>query len=86
MAFVGINHLDASDDAAGFQREVGVSYPSGYDPDGAVAREWAVMGLPTTIVVDSGGRIVARRLGEVSEDELLGLLAEALDIDVGGRS
>lgn len=86
VAFVGINHLDASEDAADFQRAVGASYPSGHDPDGAVAREWAVMGLPTTIVVDSDGRIVARRLGEVSEDELLGLLAESLDVDVGGRS
>ena len=81
VAFVGVNHQDARDSAAEFEREVGVRYPSGWDPDGGVARKFGVAGLPTSVLVDAKGRIVARRLGEVSERELLDLVARAFGID-----
>ena len=86
VAFVGINHQDGRSPAAEFEHDVGVRYPSGYDPGGAVARDFGVVGLPTTVLVDARGRIVARRLGEVTEDELLALVADAFDVDTGGGS
>lgn len=81
VGFVGINHLDTGEAASLFEREVGVTYPSGFDPDGAVARDYGVAGLPTTVLVDIEGRIVARRLGEISETELLRLVDEAFGMD-----
>jgi len=84
VAFVGVNHQDGRSPAAEFEREVGVTYPSGYDPDGAVARDFGVVGLPTTVLVDARGRIVARSLGELTENELDELVAEAFGIDAGG--
>lgn len=84
VAFVGINHLDGREPAAEFEREVGVGYPSGYDPEGAVAALYGVIGLPTTMLVGADGRIVARRLGEISEDELLRLTVEAFGPAVVG--
>ena len=84
VVFLGVNHQDGRIPAAEFEREVGVTYPSGSDPDGAVARDFGVVGLPTTVLVDAGGRIVARSLGEVTEDELVELIAEAFGIDSGG--
>jgi len=77
VAFVGINHQDGRTPAAEFQQDVGVSYPSGYDPDGGVARAYGVLGLPTTVLVDARGRIVGRRLGELTEAELADLLESA---------
>ena len=77
VGFVGVNHQDGADAAADFERQVGVTYPSGRDSDGGVARAYGVLGLPTTVLVDPRGRIVARRLGEVNEAELLALLQEA---------
>lgn len=77
VAFVGVNYQDERSAAAEFQRAAAVRYPSGTDPDGEVGRRYGVMGLPTTVLVDAGGRIVGRRLGEVSERELLDLVARA---------
>jgi len=81
VVFVGVNHQDGRTPAAEFEQEVGVTYPSGSDPDGAVARDFGVVGLPTTVLVDARGRIVARSLGEVTEGELDELIAEAFGID-----
>ena len=79
----GINHQDGRSPAAEFQDEVEVRYPSGYDPDGAVARNFGVVGLPTTVLVDASGQMVGRRLREVSEEELLALVG-AFRSDPGG--
>jgi len=84
VRFVGINHQDGATAAADFEVDVGVTYPSGHDPDGGVARDYGVLGLPTTVLVDASGRIVARTLGEVTEDELADLLVEAFGIDISG--
>ena len=84
VRFVGINHQDGATAAAEFQRDVGVTYPSGHDPDGAVARDYGVLGLPTTVLVDASGRIVARRLGEVTDDELARLIADAFKVPASG--
>ena len=84
--FVGINHRDGRTSATAFERDVGVGYPSGFDPDGGVARRFGVVGLPTTVFVDARGRIVARQLGEITDDELLELVAEAFGITTGDPS
>ena len=86
VAFVGVNHQDGQSPAAEFEREVGVTYPSGYDPDGAVARDFGVVGLLTTVLVDASGRIVARSLGELTENELDDLITDAFGIGEGGGS
>lgn len=85
VAFVGVNHQDGRTPAAEFERKVGVAYPSGYDPDGVVALDYGLVGLPTTVLVDAAGQIVARRIGEVTEDQLLGLVADAFGVDARRR-
>ena len=77
VAFVGINHQDDPAAAGEFEREVGVRYASGADPTGDVARQYGARGLPTTVLVDARGDIVARQLGEITEDELLELVRRA---------
>jgi len=84
VAFVGVNHQDGQGPAAEFEREAGVTYPSGSDLDGGVARDFGVVGLPTTVLVDARGRIVARSLGELTDSELAELIAEAFGIHRGG--
>lgn len=80
VVFVGINHQDIAADAAEFERNVGVTYPSGHDPGGDVARAYGVLGLPTTVFVDQSGRIVARRPGEITDEKLDRLLVAAFDV------
>lgn len=70
VTFIGVNHQDSREAALAFLDETGATYPSGYDPDGDVARRYGLFGLPTTILVAADGEIVATRTGEVTAAEL----------------
>lgn len=45
-------------------REGGFRLPILQDPNGAIAARYAVTGVPTTIAIDSNGRVVSRKIGE----------------------
>ena len=83
VAFVGINDQDDESPAETFDAITGGGYPSGFDADGEVGKQYALYGLPTTIFVAADGTIVGRRLGEMSDAELRDLIMSAFDIDVG---
>jgi len=79
VAFVGVNHQDSRDDALRFLRETGVSYRSGFDPAGDVARRYGLYGMPTTVFISADGRIIATRTGEISRTELTNRVRELSD-------
>jgi cytochrome c biogenesis protein CcmG, thiol:disulfide interchange protein DsbE len=67
LRVVGLNTADRPDSALRFLREAAAdALPVVSDPDGRHAVAWAVRGIPETIVVDRGGRLVARQQGEVT--------------------
>ncbi len=70
VAFVGVNHQDGKSGARDLLDETGVTYASGYDPDGSVARLFALFGLPSTVFISADGRVVGKRTGEMSESDL----------------
>lgn len=70
VAFVGVNHQDTRDLAIELLDETGVGYPSGYDPDGSVARDYGLFGMPTTIFIEADGELLERRTGEISGKDL----------------
>lgn len=70
VAFVGIDHQDRREDALDLLAETGVTYPTGYDPAGDVARAYGLFGMPTTVFISVDGEILARRTGEIDADEL----------------
>ena len=82
VRFVGVNHQDNREDAVEFAAAAGLSYPSGSDPAGDVARRVGLRGMPTTLFVDSEGRILERRTGEMTE----ATLAKTIDRLFGPRS
>ena len=80
-AFVGINIRDNQRAAAeAFVRSFEVPYPSIYDPNGEQLLLFAGIlpanGIPTTLVIDTEGRIAARVVGEVSKTTLVGLIED----------
>ena len=78
VAFLGINHQDSRDDALDLLRETGVQYPNGHDPQGRVAHDYGVFGMPTTVFISADGEILARRTGEIHADELERSIKEVL--------
>lgn len=76
LAFVGVNYKDRRNDALAFAHKTGVPYSSVVDRDGALAARYGVFGLPTTIFIDSRGRIAGRYLGEMKGGTLDRLLRQ----------
>ena len=70
VTFIGVNHQDQRDGALEFLRETGVTYRSGFDPQGSTARDYGAFGLPTTYFITASDRIVATKTGEMTDAEL----------------
>ena len=81
VQFVGINTYDTADIADAFQRSHGITYPSILDAKSGQAmlalRGVAPQATPTTIVLDTEGRVAARASGVVSAVTLSDLLDDA---------
>lgn len=79
--FVGINIRDAEpEQAQAFVRAFDVPYPSIFDPQGQQLLKFAGTlppnGIPTTLVIDTEGRIAARVVGVVSRTTLVQLVED----------
>jgi cytochrome c biogenesis protein CcmG, thiol:disulfide interchange protein DsbE len=70
VQFLGIDLLDNRSGAQAFIRDLGMSYPSLFDPSGAVRDSLGLFAPPVTLFYDSRGRLVATSYGEISETDL----------------
>lgn len=74
VRLVGVNSKDSKANARAFVRNFDMSYPSLYDQPGEVALAFRdtvpPSALPSTIVIDSQGRVGGRILGEASYGQL----------------
>jgi len=75
VAMLGINVADGKSQAVPFAQELGFTWPSIADQGQALYREFRLIGLPSTFVVDAQGRVVYRKIGEVTQDELTAAVA-----------
>ncbi|ROQ96558.1 thiol-disulfide isomerase/thioredoxin [Streptomyces sp. 2132.2] len=84
VAFVGINTRDSSkQNAASFEENFGITYPSLYDPDGKLLLRFPAgtlnpQAIPSTIVLDKQGRVAARTLVAISEQQLRSMIDPVL--------
>ena len=70
VAFVGVDTNDTRGAALSFLHEFDVTYPSVYDPHGTAATAYGLFGLPTTVFVSPGGRILERTVGVLTSGSL----------------
>jgi len=78
FAPVSVNVGETKAVAAEFLRTRNVTYPILLDPDSAAAKLYGVTGLPTTFVLDRGGAIAFKILGEINREGLLRILSGTL--------
>ncbi|MEU9030273.1 TlpA disulfide reductase family protein [Streptomyces sp. NPDC048383] len=80
VTFVGLNTRDNSkQNAASFEETYGITYPSLYDPDGKLMLRFPKgtlnpQAIPSTIVLDKQGRIAARALVALNEEQLRSMI------------
>jgi cytochrome c biogenesis protein CcmG/thiol:disulfide interchange protein DsbE len=70
VAFVGVDVNDSRSKAVELLDATGVTFPAGYDPDGAVATDYRLRGMPTTVFVDARGRVADVAHGRLSAADL----------------
>jgi cytochrome c biogenesis protein CcmG/thiol:disulfide interchange protein DsbE len=64
---LGVDALDATDDAREFVRRFGITYPNVRDVSGERLRPFGIAAYPETFVLDRQGRIAALVRGPVTE-------------------
>lgn len=78
VVFLGVNVRDGADTAKTFNSTFGVTYPSVTDLEGKVQLAFsssvAPNAVPTTLVLDTKGRVAARVLGRLTSESILATL------------
>jgi cytochrome c biogenesis protein CcmG, thiol:disulfide interchange protein DsbE len=67
---MGVDILDARGSARDFMREYGWTYPSVYDPSGAIRDGLGLLGQPVTLFYDATGELVNTWSGPLSQEAL----------------
>ncbi len=82
--FVGVNVRDTAETALAFDRKFGIQFPSVMDAQsGAVSLAFTGVvspsAVPTTLVIDSNGRVASRVLGRIEPSILSTLIKTVLE-------
>lgn len=78
VSFIGIDVQDSVSAGRGLIKRTGVTYEALRDPPGDLLGQVGGVGLPTTLVIDRKGRIVATHTGALTEQSLGDLLRRKL--------
>ena len=71
IAFLGVNSQDNKGDAEEFLDEYPLPFPSYEDPDGDIARDLRVVGLPATAYYDRKGELAYLHQGGYASEAKL---------------
>jgi thiol-disulfide isomerase/thioredoxin len=81
IAFLGLAVADRTDDALEMRDQTGVTYPTAEDKDASVITLFGGTILPTTVLLDAEGTVVAEHSGVLTEAELRTFIADELGVD-----
>ena len=70
VQFLGVDIVDSLGGARRFIEEHGLSYPSIFDPSGAIRDSLGMIGQPVTVFYDAGGNVAETYPGQLSQAEL----------------
>lgn len=73
--FIG---LGSYDDGRALLRELHITYRAGTTPDAGAVRAYQILGMPTTVFITPGGRILRKHVGLLTSDQLNAFVAELL--------
>ena len=78
IAVIGIDLDESAAQVSDFVKEVGISFTTVIDPGQAVAKQYRLIGVPSTFLIDKLGVVRAMKVGPfTSQDEINTLLKKA---------
>ncbi len=81
VTFLGLAVADRPEDALALVDRTGVTYRTAQDKDNSVFTALGGLVLPTTVLLDADGEVVADHTGELDAEELRTWLADELDVE-----
>ncbi len=63
FTIIGVNAGESASQAAAFMRKHGINFPIALDEDMAVSQRYNLVGLPTSILISSDGKIIGQYTG-----------------------
>lgn len=81
VTFLGLALQDRPEEALALVERTGVTYRVGQDPDASVITALSGIVLPTTVLLDADGEVVTAHAGELTEEQLLEMIADAFGVE-----
>jgi thiol-disulfide isomerase/thioredoxin len=78
VVFLGVDVQDTPAAARQVVERTGVTYELTADPDGTLFAAFGGFGMPTTVLVDADGRVVAQHTGALTRADLEALIGQHL--------
>jgi peroxiredoxin len=78
VQFIGVAVDDTREGAEKFIKEFGLTFPSGLDQNGTIARAYKIYGVPMTFVVQRDGRLGYIHVGTITGEILNKEIKDAL--------
>ncbi len=76
VVILAVNLQESREKAAGMLEGLGATFPAVLDSDGAVARHYRLLGMPSTFFIDKDGILRMFGSGRITEEALRGELAK----------
>lgn len=70
VVVIGVDELESVAAARGFVTRYHLPYPIGLDDSGSLGASYGLIGLPLHVFIGTDGKIVARRSGEMTPDQI----------------
>lgn len=76
--FLAISLDDSMQEANAFMQQKGYSFPAGYGNVNDIAGKYEIQGIPTSLLLDANGNVIASKVGAMTEADLETFLQKAL--------
>ncbi len=70
IAFVGLAVNDTPTRAREIVAETGVTYATGVDPGSTISNAYEILGMPTTLFIDTDGEIAYQHTGDLTAEQI----------------
>jgi thiol-disulfide isomerase/thioredoxin len=70
VSVVAVNLGDKLDSVAAYAQEIGLTMPVVIDTEGRISSALGVTSVPSTLMINSHGKVIATHVGEITADEL----------------
>lgn len=81
VAFVGVSEDRRAEDGVDLVATTGVTYDTGWDPDGDIYAIFGGLAMPTTVLITADGQVTTVHAGALTADALRDLIAENLGVE-----